>query len=229
MANTGAGVYAPSIVIGQETGAGTYTERVRVDQNGNVGIGTTSPNATLDVKGEFRYEGSSSGYVGFQAPATVTTSVTFTLPNGDGAAGQSLNTNGSGSLSWRTPPIIIGGNGSWAVPPSTTAYMNPNFTNPSVTEALVQMIMPIGGTVRALYTLTNTAQPASGSLVAMLRKNGADCNLTVTYAANASAGAQHDTSHTCTFAAGDLLEIQYANGATVNSATLISHSILVTP
>lgn len=35
-----------------------------------------------------------------QAPSSVTTTTTFTLPDGDGTSGQSLTTNGSGTLSW---------------------------------------------------------------------------------------------------------------------------------
>jgi len=44
----------------------------------------------------------------FQAPASVTTTVTFTLPDGDGTAGQTLITDGSGVLSWGA-----GGGGSF--------------------------------------------------------------------------------------------------------------------
>ena len=44
----------------------------------------------------------------FQAPASVTTTVTFTLPDGDGTNGQTLITNGSGTLSWGA-----GGGGSF--------------------------------------------------------------------------------------------------------------------
>ena len=50
--------------------------------------------------GALRINGSTSGYVGFKAPAVVTTPVTFTLPNGDGTAGQVLTTDGTGILSW---------------------------------------------------------------------------------------------------------------------------------
>jgi len=44
----------------------------------------------------------------FQAPASVTTTVTFTLPDGDGTSGQTLITDGSGVLSWGA-----GGGGSF--------------------------------------------------------------------------------------------------------------------
>jgi len=51
---------------------------------GNVGIGTTSPNAKLEVAGDLR--------VG-----------NYTLPATDGTNGQVLQTNGNGTLSWVTP------------------------------------------------------------------------------------------------------------------------------
>ena len=43
-----------------------------------------------------------------QAPATVTTTTTFTLPDGDGTDGQTLLTDGAGTLSWG-----LGGGGSF--------------------------------------------------------------------------------------------------------------------
>lgn len=43
-----------------------------------------------------------SAAIKFQAPATVTATTTFTLPDGDGTSGQYLQTNGSGTLSWDT-------------------------------------------------------------------------------------------------------------------------------
>ncbi len=36
----------------------------------------------------------------FQAPSAVTTTTTFTLPDGDGTADQVIKTNGSGTLAW---------------------------------------------------------------------------------------------------------------------------------
>ena len=41
-----------------------------------------------------------SASIKIQAPSAVTTTTTFTLPDGDGSSGQVLSTNGSGTLSW---------------------------------------------------------------------------------------------------------------------------------
>lgn len=68
----------------------------------NVGIGTASPGSKLDVAGDLRLRGATSGFLGLRAPATVGTSVTLTLPNGDGTNGQVITTNGGGQLQWTT-------------------------------------------------------------------------------------------------------------------------------
>jgi hypothetical protein len=83
-----------------ETGTAESTvERMRITIDGKVGINTTSPGSTLDVKGTVRLSGSTSGYVGL-APAAAAGSTTYTLPTADGSNGQVLSTNGSGTLSW---------------------------------------------------------------------------------------------------------------------------------
>ena len=59
---------------------------------------------TLNATGELRLaDTDSSHYVGFKAPATVSTNKIWTLPSADGSANQVLQTNGSGTLSWSTP------------------------------------------------------------------------------------------------------------------------------
>ncbi|MFV3407087.1 beta strand repeat-containing protein [Bdellovibrio bacteriovorus] len=83
-------------------GSSTALERMRIDYAGNVGIGTTMPGSALDVKGEIRTSGTTSGYSGFRAPASGN-NITYTLPGADGSANQVLTTNGSGTLSWTTP------------------------------------------------------------------------------------------------------------------------------
>jgi len=66
------------------------------------GIGTTA--FTLNATAELRFaDTDSSHYVGFKAPGTVSTNRIWTLPSVDGTSGQTLSTNGSGTLSWSTP------------------------------------------------------------------------------------------------------------------------------
>jgi hypothetical protein len=60
-------------------------------------------NATINAQGDLRFaDADSSNWVAFQAPATVTDNVTWTLPAVDGTTGQVLSTNGGGALSWVT-------------------------------------------------------------------------------------------------------------------------------
>jgi len=68
------------------------TEKSFFDQNG----------LTLQAQTDLRFADSdSSHYVGFQAPATVASSLTWTLPATDAAvSGYALVSNGSGVLSW---------------------------------------------------------------------------------------------------------------------------------
>jgi len=57
-------------------------------------------------------EGTDNGTnaIGFTVPAAVTTSITFTLPDGDGSANQVLKTNGSAVLAWTD---MSGGTVGW--------------------------------------------------------------------------------------------------------------------
>lgn len=67
--------------------------------------GTLTGDVTLNAQSDLRFADSdSSNWVAFQAPATIASNVTWTLPAADGTNGQLLSTNGSGTLSWQTPP-----------------------------------------------------------------------------------------------------------------------------
>ena len=63
------------------------------DSNGNL---------ILANQGDVRFQGSSTNYIGLQAPSSIASSVLFTLPNSDGSANQVLITDGSANLSWKT-------------------------------------------------------------------------------------------------------------------------------
>lgn len=72
--------------------------------------GITSPQVDITAQGDLRLQDSSGGqYVALQAPATISSNYTLTMPSADGTADQVLKTNGSGVLSFGD----AGGGGSY--------------------------------------------------------------------------------------------------------------------
>jgi hypothetical protein len=68
--------------------------------------GTMTGDVTLNAQSDLRFaDADSSNWVAFQAPTTVASNVTWTLPATDGTAAQVLSTNGSGTLSWASPSV----------------------------------------------------------------------------------------------------------------------------
>ena len=64
---------------------------------------TFTGDLTLNAQADVRWaDADSSNYIAVQAPGTVGSNVTFTLPATDGSAGQYLKTDGSGALGWGT-------------------------------------------------------------------------------------------------------------------------------
>ncbi|MEP7143433.1 MAG: hypothetical protein ABI707_11205 [Ferruginibacter sp.] len=108
-------------------------ERMRIDQNGYIGINTTVPGSHLDVKGTLRLSGATSGFVGF-APAAAAGATTYTLPAADGVSGQALTTNGTSTLSWAYPNSPF----SWSVTGNTGTTTAANFIG---TKDSIKLIM----------------------------------------------------------------------------------------
>ena len=85
--------------------AGTLTGSSALIVDSNLAIDTLNIGNSLTTGGEVRFnEGTNNGtnYIGIKSPNAVTTSQTFTLPDGDGTAGQFLKTDGSGNLDFET-------------------------------------------------------------------------------------------------------------------------------
>ncbi len=120
--NTTGSIFFTTGATGQINSTGTDMEWD--DVNNRLGIGTTNPGSTLDVKGALRLSASTgASYVAFQS-ATGPGSTTYTWPSQDGANGQSLVTNGSGTLSW-TPALTAAG--AWTTSGNTGINANNNF------------------------------------------------------------------------------------------------------
>lgn len=107
---------APSIYFkdsGTDTGFySSGTDAVDISTGGTRRLGVASTgdvtvyggNVTLNGQGDLRLADSdSSNWIAFQAPSTVASNVTYTLPSADGTANYVLATNGSGTLSWNAP------------------------------------------------------------------------------------------------------------------------------
>jgi hypothetical protein len=103
----------------------------------------------LQAQSDLRWaDADSSNYVAFQAPATVSSNITWTLPATDGTSGQFLSTNASGTLSWGSGSLSL----SDQTASATTHY-------PLITTAT-------SGTVTAANTSSTkfTFQPSTGTL-----------------------------------------------------------------
>ncbi len=123
------GSTAPATTFAFQTWADTNTNTLKLRNSANDGwiqlarldgqfdAKTFHGNVTLNAQSDLRLADSdSSNWVAFQAPATVASNITWTLPASDGSSGQALTTNGSGTLSWTSPAastdIISEGNTS---------------------------------------------------------------------------------------------------------------------
>ena len=86
---------------------GGSTTQIQFNNSGALGGSTNltwdGSNVQIGSQGDLRFgDSDNSNWVAFQAPATITSNFTLTLPSADGTNGQALTTNGSGTLSFTT-------------------------------------------------------------------------------------------------------------------------------
>jgi hypothetical protein len=150
---------------------------MRIDTSSNVGIGTSFPGSRLDVKGTLRLSGSTSGYVGF-APASAAGSTTYTLPSADGTNGQTLTTNGSGTLSWATAASGSVTSVAMTVPAFLSVTGSPITSSGTLAVSLSGTALPIanGGTgqTTANAALNALLPSQTGNGNKYLQTNGTD-------------------------------------------------------
>lgn len=148
-----------------QVGASAGGSNTQVQYNNN-GALAGSANLTFDgsnlqigSQGDLRLgDADNSNWVAFQAPATVTSNVTWTLPSTDGTNGQALTTNGSGTLAWSSTAVTISND------TSTASNLYPLFANATT------------GTASTIYTGNANLlyKPSTGELssVAPIATNG---------------------------------------------------------
>jgi hypothetical protein len=186
---------APTAVVTAAT-----NQNITLSPTGTGSVVLTN-NIILNAQNDLRFgDADSSNWVAFQAPATVASNVTWTLPATDGAApgagisNQVLSTNGTGTLSWITPNVSLVDQTTSSTThfvTLTTATTNTTITtlNRSSTKLTFQ---PSTGTLTATLiagTLTTAAQTNITSL-------GTLTGLTVTGVLTATGGTSGIVGYT---------------------------------
>jgi hypothetical protein len=144
-------------VVGGAGVAGLQAFTTRITSAANLDI-TVDPvgtgrflidgNAQLQGQSDLRFaDSNSSNWIGFQAPATVSSNVLWTLPATDGSSNQVLTTNGSGALSWSNKSVTIQNN-------TTDSGTNYVFFSPSTSGE---------ASVARISTPNLTFQPSTGT------------------------------------------------------------------
>ena len=199
------------------------TGTASININGTVGATTQNTGYFTTV----RLYGSTSGYVGL-APAAAAGSTTYTLPSADGSNGQTLTTNGSGTLSWATA-----GGSSSPIPTQDikTTGTSQTWTIPSgVTKVKVTMIGGGGGGGGANGCSFTTGSGGGAGGYAVVYLTGLTAGNTLTYTVGGAGGTtslssgtvapiQTITTVTCTGGAGGSASTGQINGGAGGTST----------
>jgi len=187
----------------------------------SAGATTIATNAVTDAKlrqsAGLSLVGRSTNSTGDVADITATT------------ANQALRLNPAGTaLAFSTAPlsVLISNHNTTAVL-SSTNYIQITGAVSAVAAASIgsrQTAFPIGATAQNMYIKTNTAQPATGSLVISLTIATTPSALSITIAAGSALGTFSNTLSAVTIAAGNLLTYEIKNNATSTSATVVTIS-----
>lgn len=190
-------------------------ENITIDPTGT-GILNLSGNTVLQAQSDLRFgDADNSNYVGFQAPATVTGDLVWTLPAADGAANTYLKSDGSGNLSFDTPGAAITDNTADA----TTNYVLFNtLTSGSLTAVRTSStkltFQPSTG------TLTGTVLNDSKGEIRNVPQNSQGGSYTLVAS---DAGKHISITNTCTvpsnvFLTGDCISVYNNSGGSITLA-----------
>lgn len=147
-----------------------------------------------------------------------------------GVAAGSVLRNVSGEYTSTDNSSMIGWSGNLTVPINTIHYAALGSNVKGATESEFEIKIGFACTAKNLFLRTGATQPASGSLVVTLRKNGAATALTLTVNASQAAGPYADLTNSVALVAGDRITVEFDNNATLAvSATIQAITLSITP
>ncbi len=161
----------PSGSIRLETG-GAGNGRLTIDSTGN---STFTGDVKLENAKSLRLSelnSNGSNHISIKAPNSVTSDVTLVLPDGAGANGQALTTDGSGNLSW----AAVSGFKTWSSKTSTfTAAVNNHYSIDTTSSAIN-------------VNLPQVSTTSSGESIVVKFRNGTNFLTLVPYSGNTIEG-----------------------------------------
>ena len=119
--------------------------------------------------------------------------------------------------------LIPGHASNGSIAASTTMYVPP-FSH-TLNASRFNLVLPRAGTLKNFRWNTNSAQPASGSLVGTVQVNNADSIITATVPAGGAAQEVSDLTNTVSAPAGTAVSFELTNNATAASALIGSLSL----
>ena len=121
--------------------------------------------------------------------------------------------------------FAIIGNPAVVTAAALTRFISPFLSQNSTSENARSIVIPFDVTINRFYIGTGNVQPATGSSVFTLNKNGVATSITITIPAGSASGIFSDTVNSVSFVAGDLISIEHVNNASGNSAQVNQISI----
>jgi hypothetical protein len=181
-----------------------------IDQTGdkfnlNCANATIAENLSLNAQGDLRFfDSDSSNYVAFQAPATVSSNLTWTLPATDGASGEALTTNGSGTLSWAAATPTIASTAEAEAGTNNTNFITPlrmregfNASGSAPVYACRAWVNFNGttspGTIRASGNVSSVTRNDAGDYTVNFTTAMPDANYSVSWVIGRSTAASGDS------------------------------------
>lgn len=143
--------------------------------------GTLTGDLTLNANSDLRFaDADSSNWVAFQAPTTVTSNVTWTLPGLDGSNGQYLTTGGNGVLSW-TAGLNLDTAQTWTKAQRGTIVA---LTSAATVTADFATANNFSLTLAHSLTIANPSNQTAGQSGAIVITQGSGTAYTVSYGSN---------------------------------------------